>query len=246
MSGASAADDVQVGIVSWGPDACGTSAASPCECREGRLPAGGKAHLSCCRSCAGAAAPAASQGCQSAAACWSATDAPAPTPTPRRADVYTDVGMVFDWVNTTVWQLTGQYLQYSSPSNGSGGGGTTTPPRPVISGFNGQRVSFPGAANSGQYVLQYPGRWWLYGRLGAGPTPGSLLVNYYQWRWGTPVIASVNSATRALTGAWRAGAEGGRAKVLQVSCCLAPLQAADLLLPCVRPSHRPRRSPCLQ
>ena len=176
--------------------------------------------------------------------------------------MYTDIGQVFDWINGTVRQMTGQYLQYTSPPSATtsrecavwAGAAAAcaaqrlpapacsaialapqrkpaplqatrrlrrahrcarlpllfaapAASRPVISGFNGQQIAFPGAANAGQYVLQYPGRWYLYGRLGTGPTTGSLVVNHYQWRWGTTVIASVNSASRALTGARPAGAD---------------------------------------
>lgn len=110
VDGGRAANDRQVGIVSWGPANCGEAENTPCE-------------RACCEQLVWRAGWAVSLGKSAHGSglevAWPAVAARPPCSTPSSsplgADVYTDVGAVFNWINGAVYNLTNEWLVPPTP-----------------------------------------------------------------------------------------------------------------------------------
>ncbi|KAI7844893.1 hypothetical protein COHA_001542 [Chlorella ohadii] len=108
---------------------------------------------------------------------------------------YTDVGMIFDWIDEQVFRWTGDRLR---------------PPFPPVTGsvladnagvgFDGKPVAYAGAKGDPLDIISsVPAKgmgWFLNGILTDGSTPGSQALGYVAWSYGATLAAQVDKAGR--------------------------------------------------
>ncbi|PRW60928.1 serine protease [Chlorella sorokiniana] len=110
-------------------------------------------------------------------------------------NVYTDVGMIFDWIQDTVFRWTGDRLHPWTPP----------PFRPVTgtvladntgTGFDGKPVTYTGAKGAPLDIISsVPTKgvgWYLNGILTDGSSPGSRALGYVAWSYGATLAAQAS------------------------------------------------------
>ena len=72
-------------------------------------------------------------------------------------------------------------------------------PYPVVNGFNSKRTPLTGTAGTSKQLAFHSGKWSLNGRLAAGPSAGTTMLDQLTWKWSKEVVATVDRTTRSLS-----------------------------------------------
>lgn len=114
-----------------------------------------------------------------------------PSPCASATSVYTDVGMVFKWVEETVFRWTGDRLQPWSPPPITGS--MLADNKGV--GFNGKPFTYSGKAGEAVDIASNAGLkplgWFLNGILANGSAPGTQALGHVFWNLGARVAAQI-------------------------------------------------------